>query len=123
MTIYYSDSTKGFYDTDFGYDSYPGDVIEITKEEHASILNALNLQNKKIEIVNGKITLVNNVPTYTWDMIRAKRTRLLTSSDYTQMADWPGDKEAWTLYRQTLRDLPQTYTNAADVAWPAKPGE
>ena len=26
------------------------------------------------------------------------------------------------IYRQTLRDLPQTYANAADVIWPTAPG-
>jgi hypothetical protein len=31
MTIYYSPTTKGFYDTDFGYPSLPQDIIEITK--------------------------------------------------------------------------------------------
>jgi uncharacterized protein YjiS (DUF1127 family) len=71
----------------------------------------------------GNLVLQDRVVVITWEQIRSKRNNLLALSDYTQMADWPGDKTAWATYRQTLRDLPQTYTNAADVVWPSKPGE
>ena len=59
----------------------------------------------------------------TWSEIRVKRNSLLVSSDYTQMSDFPGDKTTWATYRQALRDLPQTYANAADVIWSTAPGE
>jgi hypothetical protein len=39
--------------------------------------------------------------------VRAQRDRLLTASDWTQVADAPVDKAAWAEYRQALRDLPQ----------------
>jgi hypothetical protein len=119
MTIYYSPSRKGFFDSNFGYESYPDDIIEITQEQHKIALST----NKIIELVDGKITFVEHPEVVNWDLVKAKRDRLLLKSDYTQMSDWPGDKEAWAIYRQALRDLPQTYTNAADVVWPSKPGE
>jgi hypothetical protein len=37
MTIYYSPSTNGFYDTDFAEYNLPSDVVEITKDEHQAI--------------------------------------------------------------------------------------
>jgi hypothetical protein len=123
MTIYYSPTTKGFYDTDFGYLSLPQDIIEITKERHAEFLNGMNMQNKELVLSESNLVLQDRVVVITWEQIRSKRNNLLALFDYTQMADWPGDKEAWATYRQALRDLTQTYTNAADVVWPSKPGE
>jgi hypothetical protein len=123
MTIYYSPTTKGFYDTDFGYSSLPQDIIEITREQHAEFLNGMNMQNKELVLSGSNLVLQDRVVIITWEQIRSKRNNLLSLSDYTQMADWPGDKEAWATYRQALRDLTQTYTNAADVVWPSKPGE
>lgn len=123
MTIYYSPTTKGFYDTDLGYPSFPQDIIEITKEQHAAFLHGMNMQNKELVLSGSNLVLQDRVVVITWEQIRSRRNNLLALSDYTQMADWPGDKEAWATYRQALRDLPQTYTNAADVVWPTAPGE
>jgi hypothetical protein len=119
MTIYYSPSRKGFFDSNFGYDSYPDDIIEITQEEYKIALST----NKSIALVDGKITFVEHAEVVDWNLVKAKRDRLLLKSDYTQLADWPGDKEAWAVYRQALRDLSSTFTNAEDVIWPTAPGE
>ena len=123
MTIYYSPTTKGFYDTDFGYPSLPQDIVEITAEQHQQFLHGMNMQNKELVLSQGNLVLQDRVVVITWEQIKSKRNNLLALSDYTQMADWPGDKTAWATYRQTLRDLPQTYTNAEDVIWPTAPGE
>lgn len=123
MTIYYSPTTKGFYDTDFGYPSLPEDIIEITKEQHNEFLNGINMQNKELILAKGKLVLQDRVVVITWEQIRSKRNNLLALSDYTQMADWPGDKVSWATYRQALRDIPKSYPNAADVIWPTTPGE
>lgn len=123
MTIYYSDSTKGFYDTDVGYESLPYDIIEITKEQHNALLRGVNIERKKIQVIDGVPTLVEPDPeTLNWTIIKARRDRLLAKSDYTQMPDWPGDKVAWATYRQALRDIPQTYSEPSDVVWPTPPG-
>lgn len=122
MTIYYSPTTKGFYDTDFGYPSLPQDIIEITREQHEQFLHGMNMQNKELVLSQGNLVLQDRVVVITWEQIKSKRNNLLALSDYTQMADWPGDKTSWATYRQALRDLTQTYTNAADVIWPIAPG-
>ena len=83
----------------------------------------MNMQNKELVLSGSNLVLQDRVVVITWEQIRSRRNNLLALSDYTQMADWPGDKEAWATYRQALRDLPQTYTNAADVVWPIAPGE
>lgn len=123
MTIYYSPSAKGFYDTDMNYPSLPSDIIEITKEKHKELLEGANLHHKTIEVSGNELILVDQIIVTTWEIIRNKRDRLLTSSDYTQMPDWPGDKAAWATYRQLLRDIPQTYSSPEEVVWPTAPGE
>ena len=55
-----------------------------------------------------------------WARIRAERDALLAASDYTQVADAPGDTAAWATYRQALRDVP-TATSPDDVVWPTEP--
>jgi hypothetical protein len=123
MTIYYSLSTNGFYDTEvIDYPTLPNDIIEITKEQHLNFIHNINMENKELVLQNGSLILQDLVRVPTWSEIRVKRNSLLVSSDYTQMSDFPGDKTAWTAYRQALRDLPQTYTNAEDIIWPTAPG-
>jgi hypothetical protein len=51
---------------------------------------------------------------------RAERDLLLKLSDWTQLADAPVDKEAWSSYRQALRDLPNQ-AGFPDVEVPKSP--
>jgi hypothetical protein len=53
--------------------------------------------------------------------VRGERNGLLSNSDWTQIADSPADADAWATYRQSLRDLPQTYTRVSEVVWPTPP--
>jgi len=59
--------------------------------------------------------------------IRRHRAHLLKSSDWTQMPDSPLSDEKkgeWATYRQALRELPQTFADAAsleDVTFPEPP--
>lgn len=55
-----------------------------------------------------------------WAAVRAERNARLTASDWTQLPDAPltqDQREAWSAYRQALRDLPQSGGNPS-VAWP-----
>ena len=123
MTKYYSPSTKGFYNPESNHIFYPDDIIEISDERHMELLYATHLDGKEIYVENGEILLRDRTQVVTWQLIRNSRNRLLKQSDYTQMPDWPGDKQAWAEYRQALRDLPQMYENPSDVNWPTAPGE
>jgi len=53
--------------------------------------------------------------------VRAERNNRLTACDWTQLADAPGDKAAWTTYRQALRDVPLQVGFPWDVTWPETP--
>lgn len=59
--------------------------------------------------------------------IRARRNERLIKSDWTQFPDSPlseSKKAEWSVYRQALRDIPQTYSDATsldDIIWPTKP--
>lgn len=39
------------------------------------------------------------------ELVRADRNRLLSESDWTQLPDAPVDSQAWSAYRQALRDI------------------
>ena len=56
-----------------------------------------------------------------WNEIRSKRNGFLSQSDWTQLDDSKENKEAWAIYRQELRDIPQTFSNPDSVIWPSKP--
>ncbi|WP_125782832.1 tail fiber assembly protein [Pseudoalteromonas rubra] len=56
--------------------------------------------------------------------IRIARNALLAKTDWTQMPDAPlstEQREAYAIYRQALRDVPQSYGIQGTVEWPQKP--
>lgn len=53
--------------------------------------------------------------------VRDKRTKLLSSSDWTQVEDAPVDRGAWQGYRQLLRDIPSQEQFPWNVVWPQEP--
>ena len=56
--------------------------------------------------------------------VRAQRNGMLAAADWTQLGDAAlGDHtaEEWATYRQSLRDLPQTYSRVSEVVWPNDP--
>mgnify|MGYP003136953273 FL=1 len=59
----------------------------------------------------------------TWDDIRSKRDSILRSTDWTMTTGATVDQAQWAAYRQTIRDIPQTYKDKTpdDVVWPTQP--
>lgn len=53
--------------------------------------------------------------------VRLQRDVLLQKSDWTQLPDANVDQQAWALYRQALRDVPQQEGFHENVVWPSKP--
>jgi hypothetical protein len=53
--------------------------------------------------------------------IRSRRNTMLADSDWTQVADAPVDKNAWAVYRQALREVPQQPGFPFSVVWPEAP--
>ncbi len=56
-----------------------------------------------------------------WEIVRAKRNYLLKSTDWTVTPGSSLDQAQWAVYRQILRDIPQTYVDFGDVVWPIQP--
>ena len=56
-----------------------------------------------------------------WDDLYETRTRLLYSSDWTQVTDAPVDAAEWAEYRQELRDLPSNTDDPRYPYWPTPP--
>jgi hypothetical protein len=81
-----------------------------------------DLANKEwAEIVEQGLTIADYVPPApTWAGIRGERDALLKSTDWWGVSDRTMSAEE-TAYRQSLRDLPQTFASPADVVWPTKP--
>jgi hypothetical protein len=70
----------------------------------------------------GEAELVPYVITYTWDQIRVQRDILIAATDWTQLPDVNiVNKQAWTVYRQSLRDITTTFSDPNGVVWPTKP--
>ena len=59
----------------------------------------------------------------TWDDIRVTRDEILRDTDWTMTSGATVDQAQWAAYRQTIRDLPQTYKDKTpdDVVWPTQP--
>ena len=53
--------------------------------------------------------------------IRDQRNTKLTESDWTQLADAPVDKQAWSTYRQALRDITIQTGFPWEITWPDAP--
>lgn len=53
--------------------------------------------------------------------VRAERDRLISACDWTVLSDAKTDKQAWTVYRQSLRDVPEQEGFPYDVIWPEPP--
>ena len=59
--------------------------------------------------------------------LRETRNKLLAESDWTRMDDNgldDDDREIWAIYRQELRDLPESLDNIEsldDIVWPESP--
>jgi hypothetical protein len=53
--------------------------------------------------------------------MREQRNQKLKDTDWTQVADAPGDKAAWATHRQALRDISAQAGFPWDINWPAQP--
>ena len=63
-------------------------------------------------------------PARAMEGLRGNRNTLLADSDWTQASDSPLTDEVkaeWTVYREELRDLPESVEDPADPTWPTPP--
>ena len=58
---------------------------------------------------------------WVWERLRNQRNQLLTLTDWRMVSDAQWDTTPWGVYRQELRDLPDTVTDPRTVTWPTPP--
>jgi len=79
---------------------------------------------KALEEIKNNLAVIRpfNIPV-TWEKIRAQRDQLLKDSDWTILSDATPkpNKDAWAVYRQILRQIPQKFSTPESVVWPTKP--
>jgi Phage tail assembly chaperone protein len=126
MTYYYSTSTSGFYHDSVHGAAIPGDSIELSDAVYYHLYEGI-CSGKIIQLEDSRLVLADPVVVITWEQIRLTRDSLLTSSDWTDTLSAKqrlGDEKytQWQAYRQSLRDVPQTYSDPASVIWPNIPG-
>lgn len=56
-----------------------------------------------------------------WAAIRTQRDTLMAQSDWMAMPDSPAISDAWTAYRNALRNLPASQADPDDIVWPTAP--
>lgn len=76
--------------------------------------------------IKGNTPTPTDVPTsgQKWAEVRSERDRLLTATDWTQLADSPLTSEQvarWATYRQELREVPQANLDPDNVIYPTRP--
>ena len=71
--------------------------------------------------IGEPVVIETPAPPATADQVRSQRDSLLAASDWTQVADAPVNKLAWSTYRKALRDIPSQEGFPHSVVWPKKP--
>ena len=85
----------------------------------ASLQNQFEVIKEEIDKQFDKTIL--NLEETSWAIIRKKRDFLLRTTDWTMTVGCTVDQSAWAAYRQSLRDVPQTFTEYTNVTWPTQP--
>jgi hypothetical protein len=86
------------------------DDADITSEGIIKEIDQQELQLEQSEEFNAQA-----------NRIRAQRNMMLSSCDWTQVADAQVNKTAWAAYRQSLRDVPEQQGFPWSVQWPSAP--
>jgi len=78
--------------------------------------------NRSFTRYHGTDIIEQGMNDVSWETVRAERDQALKDSDWRALKDVVLTN-AWKLYRQSLRDLPQDHTEANDAAdsWPTPP--
>ena len=129
-TVYSFDDNGIFLGTDLAWESWdlngtfllPANSTEVAPSEiiegHFAKWNGSQWE---LEII-PEPELVEELEPITWETIRTQRNYLLSQTDWIFAPDVTlKNKEAWITYRQSLRDLTNTFKNPEEVVWPEKP--
>jgi hypothetical protein len=109
----------------------PASVLADYNVSEVTVTTAPNIDSRTHKVIQ-KITEINGVWTQEWiaeqlpreqaaNNIRTDRNKQLTDSDWTQLPDSPVDRQAWSVYRQALRDVTAQPDFPWNVQWPESP--
>ena len=111
----------GFYTKEIHGDNIPEPNIALTEEQWSEA------QSNRCRVINGVHTVVpvtqEEEIDKSWAILRSTRDFLLKDCDWTILPDSPFSeekKQEWVVYRQALRDLPQT-VDINNIVYPEKP--
>lgn len=96
--------------------------LEKLKSELEKKLKQIDKQLKVLKETVFYADFIEEIPS-TWEEVRKKRDMLLQKSDWTMITGATVPQREWSLYRQILRDIPQTYKGLEPEAinWPVEP--
>jgi hypothetical protein len=106
--------------------SGPEEVVLFIEDENYAWIDG-EPDIKKYRVVAGSLVLIPTKEVeakeieQAWVELRNTRDRKLAACDWTQVPDAPVDQEAWKVYRQQLRDFPETVTDPRTPTWPTQP--
>jgi hypothetical protein len=121
---HYSPTTKGFYIKEIHGNKIPNDSVEISEQEYKELFDAQTSGKQIVPGVNGKPIAVEPQQQLTWETARKIRNYKLIETDWVGLTDVSltgPELERWKIYRQTLRDIPQSFIRPEDIIWPQKP--
>lgn len=100
-------------------------LVAELKELKAELKKKLKEIDKQLKVLADTVfyaDLLEDIPS-TWEEVRKKRNMLLQKSDWTMITGVTVPQREWSLYRQILRDIPQTYKGLSPEAinWPVEP--
>lgn len=135
MTIYFSPSQYGFYDTDLFDYELPSDVVETTAEERDALLPQQSDTRQIVVGDDGKLAikevpqtveqLTANALLQRDGLLRDAATRIAPLQDAVDLdmatAEETAALKAWKTYRVNLNRIEQQAGFPQSIAWPAPP--
>jgi hypothetical protein len=120
--IYYSKTTKGFYNSDLGYAKLPADVVEISEDAHSALITGSNAGQVIVPDENGSPVLQDRIitPAEQQRSLVAQAQTLLKQTDEVVLGYFENDDHvphALKAYRSALRAV----TSGASSAIPTAP--
>ena len=101
------------------------EVVELTDEQAAQVeVSSQPLLFVEGNLITFKAKMWAENPEAVKESLRLERNRLLAGSDWTQLIDSPLDeiaRDAWSIYRQDLRDLTDNVDENGEVEFPLQP--
>lgn len=129
MKKLFSPTTGGFYsEAIHKKKDIPGDAVEVTPEQEREIRLG-QTQSKVVRMDRDKALVLEDrppePPVRLAARARRRRDALLRDSDWTQLPDTPltdDQRQSWSAYRASLRDVPQQDGFPTTITWPDAPG-